>query len=282
MENIKNESSNNDEDVLGHQKRDSSRRRKRSGEDQSSSCSTCQKMQPQRKKLKRTVMNAAEEASFVYNPLFLPFLLHFYIAKELFHRNVGKNSNDGLPRKTVKNHHDAIDSIVYLENQELMRAFEEKKIQFEEQGKVDKYGNATEKLLFHGTCNESINKIAEDNFSLSALPEERGKIMLFGRGMYFSELPGVSLMYGDKLLVCKVLLGKSQKYFPNGNVPPEIPEEFDSRIVIKDGLEVVTVIKSPSQILPYCMINLKENVTQQAGHVSKPSVPTSSTTTTKN
>lgn len=251
---------NKDKDVLGHQKR--------SSEEESS----LQTIEPKKRKLQRTVMNASEELNFMYNPVFLPFLLHFYIAKELFHRNVGKNTNEGLPRKTVKNHHDAIDSIVYLDNPELLKTFEEKKTQFQREGKVDKYGNATEKLLFHGTCNESINLIAEDNFSLEALPDERGKIMLFGRGMYFSELPGVSLMYGEKLLVCKVLLGKTQKYYPDGSYPPDIKEEFDSRVVIKDGLEVVTVIKSPSQILPYCMINLKDNVTEQAGQVSKPAI----------
>ena len=58
-------------------------------------------------------------------------------------------------------------------------------------------------LLFHGTSWESLNKIAENNFSVDHLPLERGKVMLFGRGVYLSELPGVSLMYGDNLLLCK-------------------------------------------------------------------------------
>ena len=109
---------NKDKDVLGHQKR--------SSEEESS----LQTIEPKKRKLQRTVMNASEELNFMYNPVFLPFLLHFYIAKELFHRNVGKNTNEGLPRKTVKNHHDAIDSIVYLDNPELLKTFEEKKTQF--------------------------------------------------------------------------------------------------------------------------------------------------------
>ena len=202
------------------------------------------------------------------NPAIFPFILHFYIAKEIFHRNVDKNSNKDLPRKIVNNHFDAIESIVHIQNQENEEKFSNLKIKFENEGKVDRYGNATEKLLFHGTSDVSINLIAENNFSLSALPAERGKVMLFGRGIYFSELPGVSLMYGNMLLLCKVLLGKSQRYYPNGDVPPEIPDEFDSRIVMKDGLEVVTVVKNPEQILPYCIIYLKQDRIVTAGNMT--------------
>jgi len=221
-----------------------------------------------KKKHRRTVLNVAEEPQFMLNPAIFPFILHFYIAKEIFHRNVDKNSNKDLPRKIVNNHFDAIESIVHIQNQENEEKFSNLKIKFENEGKVDRYGNATEKLLFHGTSDVSINLIAENNFSLSALPAERGKVMLFGRGIYFSELPGVSLMYGNMLLLCKVLLGKSQRYYPNGDVPPEIPDEFDSRIVMKDGLEVVTVVKNPDQILPYCIIYLKQDRIVAAGNMT--------------
>ena len=225
-------------------------------------------VQCKRRKHQRVVMNIADEFNFKYNPLFLPFMLHFYMAKEIFHRNAEKNYNKDLPRKTVNNHHDAIESIVYIDNKENEDKFAMLKAKFEQDGKVDRYGNALETLLFHGTSNENINLIAEDNFSLDALPAERGKVMLFGRGLYFSELPGVSLMYGNMLLLCKVLLGKSQRYYPNGDVPPEIPDEFDSRIVMKDGLEVVTVVKNPDQILPYCIIYLKQDRIVAAGNMT--------------
>ena len=72
-------------------------------------------------------------------------------------------------------------------------------------------------------------------------------------------------MYGESLLLCKVILGKCQKYYPNGQTPPPIPDGFDSRIVIKDGLEVVTVVKNASQILPYSIVNIKEGRIVQAG-----------------
>ena len=64
-------------------------------------------------------------------------------------------------------------------------------------------------------------------------------------------------MYGSDLLLCKVLLGKRQIYRPDGSNPPEIPDDFDSRVVMRDGLEVLTVVKHPDQIVPYCIINIK-------------------------
>ena len=65
----------------------------------------------------------------------------------------------------------------------------------------------------------SINLIFRNNFSVDHEPVLQGdtvrtKKMMFGRGVYFSELPAVSLMYGDGLLLCKVLLGACQEYRP--------------------------------------------------------------------
>ena len=180
-----------------------------------------------------------------------------------------KNSNDPkLPRKRIINYWDSLDSIVHINNPDLERDYNVQKQLFENQGKVDKYGMVPELLLFHGTTNESINKIADDNFLIDNLPMNRGKLMLFGKGVYFSELPGVSLMYGESLILCKVLLGKCQKYYPNGLTPPEIPDEFDSRVIIRGGLEVVTVVKKASQILPFCIVNIKKGRIVQIGSMA--------------
>ena len=46
-------------------------------------------------------------------------------------------------------------------------------------------------------------------------------------------------MYGSGLLLCKVIVGKCELIKPQGEIPPEIPDEFDSREVIKDGVGVV-------------------------------------------
>jgi len=215
------------------------------------------------KKHRRTVFLPTEESSFLNSR----DIIHYFIASKTFHQNVNKGSETELPRKKIKNHSDALESIVYISNSAIEKQFEKQRKTFESEGKVDKYGNVPEFHLFHGTTNESINKIVETNFSLDHLPKTRGKLMLFGTGHYFSELPGVSLMYGECLLLCKVLLGKCQRYHPNGQTPPEIPDEFDSRVVIRDGLEVVTVVKKTSQILPFCIVNIKKERIEQSGPI---------------
>lgn len=177
--------------------------------------------------------------------------------------------NPDLPRKNINNPWDALNSVVYIRNPKLETQFEAMKSKFKSEGKVNAFGDVEESLLFHGTSNEALNKIVENNFSLEQLPSERGKLMFFGRGMYFSQLPGVSLMYGTGLLLCKVILGKCERYYPNGATPPEIPEGFDSRVIIRDGQELVTVVKRPEQILPYCCLHIKQERIVQAGAKKK-------------
>jgi len=209
----------------------------------------------------RTVFVSSEEDNYTDDPNFI----HYLQTTKTFHQNIDKNSNDELPRKKVSNPWNSLNSVVYVKNETIEKTFNELKKKFAREGKVDKYGKVQELLLFHGTSNESINKIIENNFVIDKSPAERSKAMLFGRGVYLSELPGVSLMYGDNLLLCKVILGKSEIYYPNGRTPPPIPDGYDSRIVIKDGLKVVTVVKNASQILPYSIVNIKEGRIAQAG-----------------
>ena len=66
-------------------------------------------------------------------------------------------------------------------------------------------------MLFHGTSVEAVNKIVEAGWSpveVGAGGGGGGRRMLFGQGVYLSSLPGVSLMYGDGLLLCRVILGR--------------------------------------------------------------------------
>ena len=86
------------------------------------------------------------------------------------------------------------------------------------------------------------------------------KAGIFGEGIYFSEMPAVSLMYGNGLLLCKVVLGDCEtvRPLPGTAKQPDIPEQFDSRKVLAgDGSGVIHVVKRPSQVLPYCVVNLK-------------------------
>ena len=59
---------------------------------------------------------------------------------------------------------------------------------------------------------ESINGIAKNNFDIDAVPlgYKRSKAMYFGRGVYFSESPTISLVYGSSLLICQVFLGQTE------------------------------------------------------------------------
>ena len=73
-------------------------------------------------------------------------------------------------------------------------------------------------------------------------------------------MPAISLMYGNGLLLCKALLGDCETFRPRPGTSkqPDIPEQFDSRRVLADdGSGVIHVVKRPSQVLPYCVVNLK-------------------------
>ena len=152
--------------------------------------------------------------------------MFYLLATKVFFQNVKKRSKSELLRKEINNHWDAIESIVYIQNKKLETEFEKQRRTFEEEGKVDKYGLVPEMHLFHGTTNESINKIVDNNFCINHQNSSKTgtKLMLFGTGkifrnffgktkilfilgVYFSELPGVSLMYGGSLILCKVLPG---------------------------------------------------------------------------
>ena len=59
----------------------------------------------------------------------------------------------------------------------------------------------------------SVNSLLKNNFSVNHAPiqqnnqkEVRGKKIMFGAGIYFTEMPSISLMYGNGLVLCKVLL----------------------------------------------------------------------------
>lgn len=195
-------------------------------------------------------------------------VIHSYIAGYQFHKMITKSSNAPVPLRTILNTSDAIESITYIENDDSTAAYEKQKDLLKQQGKVNENGQVDELLLFHGTSVSSIDNILSTNFIVDSLPqqrnsqnEQRKKTMMFGRGVYFSELPAVSLMYGNGLLLCKVLPGKCEVFKPQGVAPGEIPQDYDSREVqatATDNQGVIHVVKSPAQILPYCVIQLKK------------------------
>ena len=161
-----------------------------------------------------------------------------------------------IPLRKVENVHDAMASIDYIRNPLLERAYKAERIRVQSCGK-----KVAETLLFHGTGAANVDSILKSNFSLARdCDSSKESRRIFGEGIYFSEMPAVSLMYGNGLLLCKVVLGYCETFrpLPGTAKQPDIPEQFDSRKVLADdGSGVIHVVKGPSQVLPYCVINLK-------------------------
>ena len=108
-------------------------------------------------------------------------------------------------------------------------------------------------LGFHGTDPNNFDAIVKTNFDMSKV-----KTCAFGLGIYFSEFPDVSIGYAGgakKLLLCKILPGKSFDIIGNWNMKPLNPA-YDSHRVNKNsqGSGWAIVIDNPDQILPCYVI----------------------------
>merc|ERR1719195_178253 len=213
-------------------------------------------------------------------------LIHKITAGLQFHKMIAKctdsSSSIPVPMRTVSNPSDAIAQIDYIRNPKLEKMFEVQREKFLEENK-----DAREVLLFHGTSMSCVESILKTNFLIDHLPVQhtnkkdlRDKKMMFGRGVYFSELPAVSLMYGNGLILRRVLLGNCHEYRPVASgEQPDIPEGFDSRQVItRDGSSVIHVARNTSQILPYCVIQLKNDAISSDYRKPCPTHPTTTNT----
>ena len=186
--------------------------------------------------------------------------IHNHIAGYQFYKIVTRWSEEGvsipIPLRKLENVHDAIASIDYIRNAELEKAYKAEISRLQSCGK-----KVAETLLFHGTAAANVDSILKSNFSLARdCDSSKENRRIFGEGIYFSEMPAVSLMYGNGLLLCKVILGDCEIFRPctGTTKQPDIPEQFDSRKVLAgDGSGVIHVVKRPSQVLPYCVVNLK-------------------------
>ena len=156
----------------------------------------------------------------------------------------------------MANPHNAVSSFDFIKNQSLEEAYTRQREIFRNEGKTIR-----EVFLFHGTAAANVDSILRENLSLELSSEQQCKERkrLFGKGIYFSQYPAVSLMYGNGLILFKVLLGNCELFTPKPlSEQGEIPEIFDSREVrAADGSSVIHVVKNPSQVLPYCVVQLK-------------------------
>ena len=170
----------------------------------------------------------------------------------------------------MANPEDAVSSFDFIKNPGLEDAYDKQKEIFKKEGKKTR-----EVYLFHGTAVANIDSILEENLSPNFASEHRGmdKKTAFGKGIYLSQYPAVSLMYGNGLILFKVLLGNCELFTPKPlSEQGEIPEIFDSREVkAADGSSVIHVVKKPSQVLPYCVVQLKSESLSSDYH--KPNVP---------
>ena len=90
-----------------------------------------------------------------------------------------------------------VQEIKYYENDRLLEQFQACKAKFAAQGIPTK-----ERLVFHGTSVDKVSSIMEEGFLLS-----KCKRFAMGYGIYFSEFPDISKVYGKALLLCRVLVG---------------------------------------------------------------------------
>ena len=150
----------------------------------------------------------------------------------------------------------------------LEEAYAAQKEMFRKEGK-----ETTEVFLFHGTAVANVDSILRENLSLELTTEQQGKERkrLFGEGIYFSQHPAVSLMYGNGLILFKVMLGNCELFTPKPlSEQGEIPEIFDSREVkATDGSSVIHVVRKPSQVLPYCVVQLRNESLSSEYHKPK-------------
>ena len=125
---------------------------------------------------------------------------HFQIVAAQYYQLMSQdNQAQNIPR---------ISKVFYHYNPELDKNFEEELASLKRKYQGSNSKNADFILAFHGTsCVENIDKIVQENFDLTKIQRH-----VYGKGIYFSEKPNVSLDYAKntrRLLLCKLLPGKS-------------------------------------------------------------------------
>jgi len=139
-----------------------------------------------------------------------------------------------------------IKRIKYIENEELRGRFNNCKSYFLSRGIPN-----NERLVFHGT-NSNLDSIIKHNFKISLC-----KRFAHGKGIYFSEFPSTSQLYGQKLLLCRVMVGNPYQG-PGGGKEHTIPAQYQSKVVQPDqeGKANMIIIDNVDQILPAFIIEV--------------------------
>eukprot|EP00092_Neocalanus_flemingeri_P072730 GFUD01089595.1.p1 GENE.GFUD01089595.1~~GFUD01089595.1.p1 ORF type:complete len:399 (+),score=80.90 GFUD01089595.1:2-1198(+) len=138
----------------------------------------------------------------------------------------------------------SIKAIKYIENESLRGRFNSCKAYFLSRGIPN-----DERLVFHGTSAD-LDSIIKQNLKLSLC-----KRFAFGKGVYFSEFPSTSQVYGKHLLLFRVMLGN-----PYQGREHIIPAQYQSKIVQpnEEGKANMIIIDNEDQILPAFIIELQD------------------------
>ena len=191
---------------------------------------------------------------------------HAYIAGCQYYKMMARHPNNNTPIRKILDISHSIEAITYIDNFSNMSTYEACKTLFKIQGKVDSHGDVEELLLFHGTNWSCVANIAKTNFDINAIPQQqdknkqtRKKSMMYGKAIYLSESPALSLMYGNALILCKVIPGNCEILRINNPVMP-MHDCYDSREVLAtNGESLIHAIRRKEQIQPYCIIHIKQN-----------------------
>ena len=124
-----------------------------------------------------------------------------------------------------------------------------------------------EELLFHGTSEKAVASIIKNNFDADEIPNDsrfvgaqRPKRSKYGKGIYFTSSSALSLLYGNIIIVCKVLPGNCEiNSYDKIENNKELPAEYDSRrLFLKGDKEnYICIVKNTDLINPSFVITLK-------------------------
>lgn len=173
--------------------------------------------------------------------------IRFHIAASQFHRT----SKGAWMQHSLQSRAVGVHSVEYVVTPHFIEQFEGAK-----QRLASKYGWLPESIkpvmLFHGTSRRNIDSILDQGFLLSKVGSSTD-MGYYGRGIYFSEYPGLSMGYARDcqcLLLCLVLVGKAFR-MENVQTGCELKSGYDSHIS-PCGSEVV--IFDPSCIMPLYVV----------------------------
>jgi hypothetical protein len=154
--------------------------------------------------------------------------IHFRIAESQFQRFLATQGNVSYN----------LTQIEYIVNPDIVRKFKESKTRL-----AKRHGFLEESMkpiyMFHGTSEVNMENIIKTNFLISKVGSTTDQ-GFYGRGIYFSEYPSMSISYSRGnpwLLLCAVYVGKAFKMM-NVEVGCALKEGYDSHCAFS-GQEVI-------------------------------------------